>query len=559
MLYGLEAPNVPGIINEEARSRILSLSGNALKIRFYHINPENLAFIKENDFTIYLRADAETSKYYDWIDPIKDIRELGYVGPIICELDNEPNNNNPTTDTDYIRERWLDWVKVCTLIRASYEDVFIVSPPMVPGDTDLLWYSVGEEYFQFFDFIGAHSYGEHGDYGIPTRFLNIKSSKPIMLSEVGDASIEASEDQRVERLINYRNYLLASNRIAGWFYFISGGMGWDRFVLSERAYERLKFEEGELMFEELKVVDFQVGPAYPGAVQEITVKLNRPFQGLATLFVHINAKPDGTAYTTDRLGLDEELYAKEDIDGNLQFKVPYPEFELDHEIYASVRISIMAPGDAAGWTKELYLTDIAIRPRTTEVIEAQVTGNEPLAEAASVVSWKIIPVRDDRNANVWRWWPRIREITESQWTWQPQERAECALVMLAIIKAESAGIPDRRGDPEKMSWGEIFYHSVGLFQMHDKGAGYGLSVAQREDPETQFAHMEKSLIPQFAKFWASGYKGWELATAVGHDGQRPAGYVYGWEYDKNHAGNKVAYAYGQAYEELKEQVVGYWF
>lgn len=95
----------------------------------------------------------------------------------------------------------------------------------------------------------------------------------------------------------------------------------------------------------------------------------------------------------------------------------------------------------------------------------------------------------------WRWWGRSIDTTVKV---SPhltvQDTAIVALGVLSTLDAESGGRVDAVGDAG---------HSIGLFQMHDQGAGYGLSVAQRQDPDVQFKHAEE-LVRSFeaALYWA---------------------------------------------------------
>lgn len=120
---------------------------------------------------------------------------------------------------------------------------------------------------------------------------------------------------------------------------------------------------------------------------------------------------------------------------------------------------------------------------------------------------------EQKIARILSWWPRIRQEAEALWKLQPWERYQTALVSLSILAPESGGDPKIVGDAG---------HSIGLFQMHDQGAGYGLTIAQREDPETQFQHMRQTIFPAIEKFLFWGYRGRRLAEFAGHDAQKCA-------------------------------------
>lgn len=96
---------------------------------------------------------------------------------------------------------------------------------------------------------------------------------------------------------------------------------------------------------------------------------------------------------------------------------------------------------------------------------------------------------------VWQWWGRSIDVTVDVSPYlSVQDAAIIALGVLSTIDAESGGRTDAVGDAG---------HSIGLFQMHDQGAGSGLTVAQRQDPDVQFRHAReivKSL--ESALYWS---------------------------------------------------------
>ena len=64
-------------------------------------------------------------------------------------------------------------------------------------------------------------------------------------------------------------------------------------------------------------------------------------------------------------------------------------------------------------------------------------------------------------------------------------------ITLSLIAAESLGDPKAVGDDG---------HSVGLFQLHDEGVGYGYSVEDRYEPELQF----KLMMPLISEYYKIG-------------------------------------------------------
>jgi len=85
--------------------------------------------------------------------------------------------------------------------------------------------------------------------------------------------------------------------------------------------------------------------------------------------------------------------------------------------------------------------------------------------------------------------------------------------ILALIKAESNGNPRAVGDAG---------HSVGLFQLHDRGVGYGYTVEERYDPALQFQLMMPRIAAAYNAGVAKGLSGRQLAMFVGQQAERPA-------------------------------------
>ena len=84
---------------------------------------------------------------------------------------------------------------------------------------------------------------------------------------------------------------------------------------------------------------------------------------------------------------------------------------------------------------------------------------------------------------------------------------------LALIQAESGGNNQAVGDGGS---------SVGLFQLHSRGVGYGLSVEERFDPVVQFEKMAPRIKAAYESGIAKGLQGEALAIHVGKEAERPA-------------------------------------
>lgn len=97
-----------------------------------------------------------------------------------------------------------------------------------------------------------------------------------------------------------------------------------------------------------------------------------------------------------------------------------------------------------------------------------------------------------------------------------------AHIMAAAALAESGGDTEARGDRDPVT-GEP--HSVGLFQMHDQGAGAGWSVADRCDPHRVVPYMFRTeFLPAFQEGLQRGYRGEQLAAWTYMRAERPAGW-----------------------------------
>lgn len=116
--------------------------------------------------------------------------------------------------------------------------------------------------------------------------------------------------------------------------------------------------------------------------------------------------------------------------------------------------------------------------------------------------------------------------------WEARAREESARtgvpadVFLSLIQAESAGNPNIVGDRGA---------SVGLFQLHERGVGYGYSVEQRQDPELQFRLMSPRITNAYRQATAEGLTGREAIIRTGQLAERPAAGAelnYGIAYDR---------------------------
>jgi cell wall-associated NlpC family hydrolase len=91
---------------------------------------------------------------------------------------------------------------------------------------------------------------------------------------------------------------------------------------------------------------------------------------------------------------------------------------------------------------------------------------------------------------------------------------ELAQIMATGALMESGGRPDAEGDNK---------HSQGLYMMHDQGAGRGMSVEARRDPDNATQVMlQREYQPAYDRFRQQGLSGVELARAVYLAAERPA-------------------------------------
>lgn len=106
-------------------------------------------------------------------------------------------------------------------------------------------------------------------------------------------------------------------------------------------------------------------------------------------------------------------------------------------------------------------------------------------------------------------------------------------IYLSLIQAESGGNAGIVGDNGA---------SVGLFQLHERGVGYGYTVEQRQNPDLQFSLMAPRISNAYNEGIAQGLTGRDLAVYVGAKAERPAAgseYRYGEAYDRITAGRNI--------------------
>jgi soluble lytic murein transglycosylase-like protein len=87
------------------------------------------------------------------------------------------------------------------------------------------------------------------------------------------------------------------------------------------------------------------------------------------------------------------------------------------------------------------------------------------------------------------------------------------LFLKAVMLIESGGRPDAVGDGG---------HSVGLFQLHDQGYGYGMGDL-RYDPEANAERAARGLAASWQKVVAAGYSGEYAVRAAYDDSFNPGG------------------------------------
>lgn len=91
-----------------------------------------------------------------------------------------------------------------------------------------------------------------------------------------------------------------------------------------------------------------------------------------------------------------------------------------------------------------------------------------------------------------------------------------ARIATACALVESGGVTD--GPPGDNG------HSVGLWQLHDAGLGAGMTVVERQDPDTAAARILPVFVEQWIEGMAQGLDGERLARYVAIWTERPAGW-----------------------------------
>lgn len=96
-----------------------------------------------------------------------------------------------------------------------------------------------------------------------------------------------------------------------------------------------------------------------------------------------------------------------------------------------------------------------------------------------------------------------------------------ACIVAAAALVESGGDPLALGDYDAQG----VPHSAGLYQMHDRGAGAGWSIADRQDPDKATAYMVATeFLPAYHEGLARGFQGELLARWTYMRAERPAGW-----------------------------------
>ncbi len=151
-------------------------------------------------------------------------------------------------------------------------------------------------------------------------------------------------------------------------------------------------------------------------------------------------------------------------------------------------------------------------------------GAAPSAGGAAPASGVTPPGNANAGENVERWRPMVREYAARHGI-APGEMAHFENFVLTMMKVESGGNPNAIGDNG---------HSVGLFQLHDRGVGHGMSVEQRKDPHVQFEAMMPRFVDAYRSGLAKGLDGAQLAIHIAREAERPAAWAlpkYGKAYD----------------------------
>lgn len=154
----------------------------------------------------------------------------------------------------------------------------------------------------------------------------------------------------------------------------------------------------------------------------------------------------------------------------------------------------------------------------------------PSGDEGELVTW--FPPGSDWPENILDNWPRMLELTRGK-----SYRLDRALVYASLAVTESGGREDAIGDGGD---------AVGLFQLHARGAGAGMSVEERKDPEAQYKRFIPVIDKAFDQAIAEGLRGRETAVRTGQLAERP--------YDDPENAYDGPYQYGKTYARLRETI-----
>jgi soluble lytic murein transglycosylase-like protein len=141
----------------------------------------------------------------------------------------------------------------------------------------------------------------------------------------------------------------------------------------------------------------------------------------------------------------------------------------------------------------------AVSPAGTTTLPGRTTPPAPGAPPGTAASEPHTPIASrDTNANIDRWDALLNRLGK-KYNVPP-------LFLKAVMMIESSGRPDAIGDNG---------HSVGLFQLHDRGYGYGMGDL-RFDPEINADRAAQGLAASWHKVQQAGYTG-EFAVRAAYD------------------------------------------
>lgn len=151
--------------------------------------------------------------------------------------------------------------------------------------------------------------------------------------------------------------------------------------------------------------------------------------------------------------------------------------------------------------------------RTTARMAAVPAANSARTAAGRTASTREYtphtPVRSNSNADPDQWDGMLNRIG-AKYNVPP-------LFLKAVMLSESGGRPDAVGDSG---------HSVGLFQLHDQGYGYGMGDA-RFDPETNAERAAKGLAEAWHAGERAGYRGeYAVRAAYNYSFNPGGGFAY---------------------------------